>query len=249
MGKLSGKVALITGASVGIGRATAILFGEKGARVVVNYAHRKEKANEVKKEIEKVDSEAITIKADVSSWNEVRVMVDETIREFNRIDILVNNAGIGSHKKLVEISEADWDEMIGVHLKGTFNCSKAVLPIMLSQGSGKIINISSGLALIGSDLGLTHYCAANGGIISFTKALAREVGPQGINVNCVAPGPTLTEMFMSSPDEFNEEYKMTLPLKRFAKPREIAFSILFLASNESDYYAGQVLCPNGGEVM
>lgn len=248
MAKLSDKVALITGASVGIGRATAILFGEEGAKVVVNYAHREGKANEVKKEIEKVGSEAITIKADVSLGKEVQVMVDEIIRKFNRIDFLVNNAGIAEHKKFVEISEADWDKMFGVHLKGTFNCTKAVLPIMLSQGSGKIVNISSELALIGKE-GLTHYCAANGGIISFTKALAREVGPHGINVNCVAPGPTLTEMFMSSPDEFNEEFKMTLPLKRFAKPREIAFSILFLASDESNYYAGQVLSPNGGEVM
>lgn len=248
MDRLSGKVALITGASAGIGRATAILFGEEGAKVVVNYAHRGKKADEVKTEIGKVDGEAIVIKADVSSGKEVRAMVDEIMRRFNRIDILVNNAGIVEHKTVMEISESDWDKMLGVHLKGTFNCTKAVLPIMLSQKVGKIINISSELALIGKG-GLTHYCAANGGIISFTKALAKEVGPQGINVNCVAPGPTLTEMFMSSPDEFNDEFKMTLPLRRFAKPREIAFSILFLANNESDYYAGQVLSPNGGEVM
>ncbi len=248
MDRLSGKVALITGASAGIGRATAILFGEEGAKVAVNYAHRGGKADEVKREIEKVDGEAIVIKADVSSGKEVRVMLDEIMRKFDRIDILVNNAGIAEHKTVIEISEADWDKMLGVHLKGTFNCTKAVLPIMLSQKAGKIINISSELALIGKE-GLTHYCAANGGIISFTKALAKEVGPEGINVNCVAPGPTLTEMFMSSPDEFNDEFKMTLPLRRFAKPREIAFSILFLANDESDYYAGQVLSPNGGEVM
>jgi len=192
-------------------------------------------------------AKALALPVDVSDAAAVRKVVTGLIDAFGRIDVVVTNAGIIHRRPLVEVTEAEWDRVIAVNLKGTFNTIQATLPHLIRQRSGKIVTVTSELALVGR-AGLAAYAASKAGVIGLTKSLARELAPLGINVNAVAPGPTDTEMLRSNP-AFRDENKANIPLGRWGHPRDIALTVLFLASADSDYYAGQVLSPNGGVVM
>lgn len=246
MKKLEGKVALITGSSRGIGKAIAIEFAKEGAKVVVNYAESKDKADVVVGEIKKIGSDAVNIKCDVSDEKQVKEMIDLAIKKFGKIDILVNNAGIVIPKSFQELTGNDWEKILKVNLIGTFLCSKAAAPHMLRQKYGKIVNVSSirGLECCGR-AGILDYSASKAGVINFTKTLAKELAPH-INVNSVAPGLTETDQWKDRDTSFvKAEAEKTL-LKRFAKPEEIAKAALFLASDDSSYITGDVLIVDGG---
>jgi len=249
-GRVDGRVALVTGASRGIGREIALTLAREGAAVGVNHFPDPEQAAlaaAVVEEVTQAGGKATALPADVADHGAVRDAVASLLGAFGRIDILVTNAGIAHRGRLVELTEADWDRVIAVNLKGTFNAIHAVLPHMIERKSGKIITIASELAFLGR-AGMPHYAASKAGVIGLTKSVAREVSPLGINVNAVAPGPVDTDLLRSNP-EFRYENKENIPLRRWGHPRDIAASVLFLASEESAYYAGQVLGPNGGVVM
>ena len=249
-GRVEGKVALVTGASRGIGREIALTLAREGAAVGVNHLPDPEQAalaGAVVEEVTQAGGKATALPADVADHGAVRDAVARLLGAFGRIDILVTNAGIAHRGRLVELTEADWDRVIAVNLKGTFNAIHAVLPHMIERKSGKIITIASELAFLGR-AGMPHYAASKAGVIGLTKSVAREVSPLGINVNAVAPGPVDTDLLRSNP-EFRYENKENIPLRRWGHPRDVAASVLFLASDESAYYAGQVLGPNGGVVM
>ena len=249
-GRVDGKIALVTGASRGIGREIALTLAREGAAVGVNHLPDPEQAalaGAVVEEVTQAGGKATALPADVADHGAVRDAVASLLGAFGRIDILVTNAGIAHRGRLVDLTEADWDRVIAVNLKGTFNAIHAVLPHMIERKSGKIITIASELAFLGR-AGMPHYAASKAGVIGLTKSVAREVSPLGINVNAVAPGPVDTDLLRSNP-EFRYENKENIPLRRWGHPRDIAASVLFLASEESAYYAGQVLGPNGGVVM
>jgi 3-oxoacyl-[acyl-carrier protein] reductase len=248
MGKLDGRVALVTGASRGIGAAIARAFGEEGARLAVNYHRSEAQALAVVAAIEAAGSKAIAVQANVADAAAVRALVDRTVTAFGPIDILVNNAGILNASPLDRMSEDVWDEMLATNLRSVFLCTRAVLPAMLARGRGKIINISSQLGQKGMP-NHAHYAAAKAGIIGFTRALAREVGPQGVQVNAIAPGPIETDLMGPVTDEFRREKSAIFALRRLGLPAEVAPTAVFLASEDSSYYAGQTLCPNGGDIM
>jgi 3-oxoacyl-[acyl-carrier protein] reductase len=242
--KLKDKVAIVTGSGQGIGREIALTFAKEGAKVVVSDIT--EKIHEVVKEIEALGSQALAVKCDVSKLSDAEKMVKETIKKFGRIDILVNNAGIFPFKPFTEMSEADWDKVLNVNLKGTFNCTKAVIPYMIKQKYGKIINISSIAGTVVGFQQLTHYCASKAGIVGFTKALALELAPYGINVNAIAPGPIETPGTQALGKEIYEQIKKAIPIGRWGKPSEIANVALFLASEDSSLITGQCIVADGG---
>jgi 3-oxoacyl-[acyl-carrier protein] reductase len=249
-GRVEGKVALVTGASRGIGREIALTLAREGAAVGVNHVPDPEHtklAGEVVDGVRQLGGKAVALPADVADWSAMRQAVETLIQTLGRVDIVVTNAGITHRGLLVDATEADWDRVVAVNLKGTFNAIHAALPHLVRQRSGKIVTVASELALIGR-LGMAAYAASKAGVIGLTKSVAREVSPLGINVNAVAPGPTDTDMLRSNP-EFRDENKANVPLRRWGHPRDIALTVLFLASADSDYYAGQVLSPNGGVVM
>ena len=249
-GRVSGKVALVTGASRGIGREIVLTLAREGAAVGVNHLPDPEQtalAAAVVEEVRQFGGQAMALPADVTDAPAVRDAVARMLATFARVDILVTNAGIAHRRRLIDLAEADWDRVLAVNLKGTFNAIQAVLPHMVDRKSGKIVTIASELALLGR-AGMAHYAASKAAVVALTKSLAREVSPLGINVNSVAPGPTDTDMLRSNP-EFRDENRENVPLRRWGHPRDIALSVLFLASDESAYYAGQVLGPNGGVVM
>lgn len=241
------KTVLVTGGSKGIGSAIAKLFIKSGYNVVLNYLNSKNEALALSSELNKY-GECMIFKADVSKKDEVGAMIDAAVLRFGKIDVLVNNAGISQQKLFTDIGEDEWDQMMNVHVKGTYNCSQAVLLDMLKRKEGKIINISSIWGMVGASCEV-HYSTAKAAIIGFTKALAKEMGPSNIQVNCVAPGVIETGM-----NEFlDESSKNSLigdtPLMRFGKPEEIAHAVLFLSSKEADFITGQVFSPNGGFVV
>jgi 3-oxoacyl-[acyl-carrier protein] reductase len=248
MNLLKGKVAIITGGSRGIGRAIAIRFAEEGARVVINYAENNEAAKDVVSGALNKGLEILSIKGSVASANDVKNLIEETKKSYGRIDILVNNAGIKRDGFLMMMKERDWDEIINVNLKGTYLCCREVIKTMISQRGGRIINITSLTGVVGQ-AGQTNYAASKGGIISFTKALAKEVAHFGILVNAMAPGFIETDMLRDVPEEILKESIRVIPLQRFGKPEEIADVALFLASEMSNYITGQVLHVNGGQIM
>ena len=250
MKKLEGKVALVTGGSRGIGRATVYALAEEGVNLGINYVNDKGAAEQVCEDIRKKNGvKAVTLKADVSVPDEVQTMVDAMLEKFGRIDILVNNAGIVTRGKLVDTSLEDWNRTIATNLTGVFLCTKAVLPFMLKHGEGRIINVASQLGQIGAAERVI-YSATKGGIIAFTKALAREVSKDGVLVNCVAPAAVETEMFASIPSEWKEIKRRSLPLGRFGLPEEVAPAVVFLASSpDGNIFVGQTLGPNSGDVM
>jgi 3-oxoacyl-[acyl-carrier protein] reductase len=248
MGVLEGRVALVTGASRGIGAAIATAFGAQGAAVIVNYHRSADRAAAVAQAVEKAGGQARALQADVSDGPAVRALVAAALAAFGRIDVLVNNAGILNGAPLHEMSEAVWDQMIATNLRSVFLVTRAVLPQMLARGAGRIINVSSQLGQKGMP-NHAHYAAAKGGVIAFTRALAREVGPRGIHVNAIAPGPIETDLIGPVDDEWKREKSQIFALRRIGQPEEVAPTAVFLASDASSYYAGQTLCPNGGDIM
>ncbi|MCM3587152.1 3-oxoacyl-[acyl-carrier-protein] reductase [Mesobacillus maritimus] len=246
--KLEGKVALVTGASRGIGREIALELAREGANVAINYAGSEAKAAEVAAEIKEMGREAIAIQADVSSSESVESMVKQTIEAFGRLDILVNNAGITKDNLLMRMKEADWDDVINTNLKGVFLCTKAVTRQMMKQRSGRIINISSIVGVSGN-AGQANYVAAKSGVIGLTKTTAKELASRGITVNAVAPGFITTDMTDQLTEETKSEMLKQIPLARLGEPIDIAKTVLFLASEDSRYMTGQTLHVDGGMVM
>ena len=237
------KTVLITGASRGIGAQTARIFAENGYRVIINYNKSKDAAEVLAKELG-----ASIICADVSQKSDVELMFSQIQNEFGGVDILVNNAGIAQAKLFTDITEEEWDKMFSVNVKGIFNCTKAALPYMIHKKSGKIINISSIWGITGASCEV-HYSASKAAVIGLTKALAKELGPSGITVNCVAPGVVETDMCaLLSPEDISA-LKDETPLGCIGTPDDIAKTVLFLASGGGDFLTGQVISPNGGMVI
>ncbi|WP_278429253.1 3-oxoacyl-ACP reductase family protein [Caldanaerobacter subterraneus] len=246
---LKEKVALITGASKGIGKDIALLMAQLGAKVVINYSNSGDKAKEVLKEIQDKGGEALIYKADVSVSKEVNNMVEDVIGIFGKIDILVNNAGITDPRFFLDIKEEDWDRMINIHLKGTFNCCRFVVPHMIKMRYGRIINMSSAVAKSGSIGAGAHYCAAKAGIIGFTKALANQLAKYKITVNAVAPAMIDTEMIRWRTEEQLKEHIELIPMKRIGTCREVSEAVVYLASDFAEFITGYTIDINGGLYM
>lgn len=239
------KTVLITGASRGIGREIARQFALENYNVIINYNKSEDKALALLAEIGSIGGTAIAVKADVSSKNEVKNMLEIINEQFGGVDVLVNNAAIASQTLFTDITEAEWDRIFDVNVKGAFNCTQAVLPKMIHNKSGKIINISSIWGITGASCEV-HYSATKAALIGFTKSLAKEVGPSGITVNCVAPGVIDTEMNSNLSQETLDSLKEETPLGILGTPKDIANTILFLASDKANFITGQVISPNGG---
>lgn len=242
---LQGRRALVTGAATGIGRATALMLAQAGAHVVVNHLRQAEAAQAVVQAIEAAGGQATAIDADVSVAGDVERLVAQA----GEVHILVNNAGIIQEKPFLDTTEADWDRLLGIDLKSVFLTSRAVLPGMVARGSGVIVNLASDLGILGRE-NYAPYCAAKAGVIGLTRSLAREFAPHGIRVNAIAPGAVNTAMV--SLEHMSAEWmekELAIPQHRVAEPEEIAATALFLASDLSRFYCGQVLGPNGGSAM
>jgi len=248
MRRLDGKVALVTGSARrgSIGRAIISALAEEGADIAINDFKREQEAEEAAEVIRKLARKALIVMGDVSKVLECRRIVQETVDHFGRLDILVNNAGGGHHQPFEEVTEADYDQQLDLHLKGPFFLSQAAVLHMRKQGGGRIINISSEQVYIGYP-SLTHYTAAKAGLRTLTKSLALALAPT-ITVNTVCPGPTATEKFKSGP-EYTDEVLNQILLKRWGRPEDVARSVVFLATSDGDAYTGQTLDPNCGAVM
>ena len=246
--KLDGKVALITGASRGIGRATALKFAANGAKVAINFAGNLAKAEEVKNEIESNGGEALLVQGNVADFEKVGEIVEKVVETWGKIDVLVNNAGITRDNLLLKMSEKDFDEVIATNLKGVFNCTKAVTKLMMKQRSGRIVNMSSVVGLMGN-AGQANYSAAKAGIIGFTKSVAKEFAARGITVNAIAPGFIGTDMTDAIPEKIKTEMISKIPLGRIGDPEDVANAALFFVSEEAKYITGQIICVDGGMAM
>ena len=246
--QLTDKVALVTGASRGIGRAIALLMAKQGADVVVNYSGSEGAAQETVDAILAMGRKAIKIKANVGNAEEVAAMVDEAHTTFGRIDILVNIAGITRDGLLMRMKDSDWDDVININLKGVYLMTKAVSKIMMKQRSGKIVNMTSVVGVTGN-AGQANYSASKAGVIGFTKTCAKELASRGITVNAIAPGFIHTDMTDVLPDKVKDAMVHTIPLGRMAEPDEVAAVAAFLVSDMSSYITGQVINVDGGMVM
>ena len=246
--QLEGKVALVTGASRGIGRAVAIRLAKSGAKIAVNYAGNQAAAEEVKQIIEQNGGEAILVQADISNAESVDAMVAAVMEAFGRIDILVNNAGITRDTLLMRMKEADWNAVIQTNLTGVFYVTKAVSKIMMKQRYGKIVNMSSVVGLMGN-AGQANYAAAKAGVIGFTKSMAKELAARNITVNAIAPGFIATDMTAVLSDKVKEDLATNIPMGRLGEADDIASAVLFLVSDSANYITGQTLNVDGGMVM
>ena len=246
--QLEGKVALVTGASRGIGRSIALLLASRGADIAINYAGNTEAAEKTKAEVEALGRKAILVKTDVADADACVAMIDEVVKAFGKIDILVNNAGITRDGLLMRMKEADWDAVLLTNLKSVFNCTKAAIKYMMKARSGRIVNISSVVGAMGN-AGQANYAAAKAGILGFTKATAKEVAARGITVNAVAPGFITTDMTAVLPEKVVEGLKAGIPMGRLGDPEDIAKAVAFLVSDEAAYITGQTLHVNGGMFM
>lgn len=242
---LSGRVALVTGASRGIGRAIALALAEAGAAVAVNYKENRGLAEEVVREIEQGGSRAVAWRADVGDANQVKVMVEEISSHFGRLDILINNAGIIRDLLLLEMEEGDWDEVLQTNSSGVYRCSKAVLKGMIMKRWGRIINLSS-LAAARGGRGQSNYAASKGAVSAFTRSLAAEVGPKGITVNAIAPGLIATEMSQGVVPFSDQLVRERIALRRLGSPKDVAPLAVFLCSEAASYITGQVITVDGG---
>jgi 3-oxoacyl-[acyl-carrier protein] reductase len=248
MGKLSGKVALVTGGASGIGREVVHLFGAEGAAVGI-LDRSSDKAAEVARDVARAHGvKTATASADVGDEPAVKAAVGAVVDQLGEIDVLVNCAGIDTTCALHDMPTEMWDTMIAVHMRGTFLCTREVLPAMKRKKWGRIINFSSQLAHKGAPT-MVHYCAAKAGIMGFTRALAYEVGAEGITVNCVNPGPIDTPLLRAIPQDWLDNKLNELPIKRFGKPNEVAPTVLLLATDEGAYYLGASMNMNGGDYM
>lgn len=245
---LNGKVAVVTGASRGIGKAIALKFAEEGAFVILNYNGSKERAEEVKAEIQEKGGSAEIFQCDVSDFAKCEAFIKEVIQTYGTIDILVNNAGITRDGLLMRMSESDFDEVMNTNLKGTFHCTRFVARQMMKQRYGRIINISSVVGVVGN-AGQTNYAASKAGVIGFTKAAAKELASRKITVNAIAPGFIRTEMTDILSEKVKEETAAQIPLGMFGEPKDVANAAAFLASEEAGYITGQVLHVDGGMVI
>jgi 3-oxoacyl-[acyl-carrier protein] reductase len=245
--ELAGKVALVTGAAQGIGKAIALMLATHGADIIAADINL-EQAETTAKEAEALGRGAIAIKVDVTRLDDVERMVASAVGRFGKIDILINNAGIARDKLVLRMTEEDWDVVLNVNLKGTFNCTKAVIRYMSKQRGGKIVNIASVVGEMGN-AGQANYSASKAGVIGLTKTIAREFAQRGINVNAIAPGYIQTAMTESLPDKAKEELKRLIPVERLGQPEDVAHAVLFLVSEASSYITGHILNVNGGMYM
>jgi 3-oxoacyl-[acyl-carrier protein] reductase len=248
MDKLRDRVAIVTGGARGIGGAIAAAFAEEGADVVVADVLGVDVATDTLDAIAAAGRRSLLVHTDVSDEASVRAMVDQAHEEFGHVDILVNNAGVFSQHLFHQLPVEAFDRVLAINLRGVFLCTRFVLPRMLERGSGNVINVASQLGQIGG-VEMVHYSASKAGVIGLTKALAREVSTKGIRVNAIAPGPILTQMMAEETEEWAAQKLSELPIGRFGETHEVAPTAVFLASDESSYYVGQTLCPNGGDVM
>jgi len=247
---LNEKVALVTGSSRGVGKAVALGFAKKGANVVINYTSNQNAADSVVSEIEAMGQSAVAIKADVAQKAEVENLVNTAADKFGKVDILVNNAGFTRPAMMVKMQEAQWDQVVDIHLKGAFLCSQAAGKLMKQQNSGKIINVTSVAGIVGT-VGQINYSAAKGGIISMTKSIAREMARYNVCANVISLGIVATDMTekIRTDEKLKDIYMNRILLKRFAEPDDISPAFVFLASDESNYITGQLLCVDGGYGM
>jgi 3-oxoacyl-[acyl-carrier protein] reductase len=248
--RLKDKIALVTGSSRGIGRAVALGFAKEGADAVVNYTSNEKAATEVVEAIQSMGRKAIAVKADVARKSEAEHLVTTAIETFGRLDILVNNAGFTRPAMMLKMTEEQWDQVVDIHLKGAFLCSQAAGRQMKEQNSGKIINVTSVAGLVGT-VGQINYSAAKGGILSMTKSIARELARHNVCANVISLGIVATDMTekLRSDEKLKEIYMNRILLKRFAEPDDISPAFVFLASDESNYITGQLLCVDGGYGM
>ena len=248
--KLKDKIALVTGSSRGVGRAVAVGFAKEGANVVVNYTSNEKAANEVVEIIQSMGSKAIAVKADVAQKTKAMNLVNSAIDTFGGLDILVNNAGFTRPAMMIKMTEDQWDQVVDIHLKAAFLCAQAAGHHMKEQKSGKIINVTSVAGLVGT-VGQINYSAAKGGIISMTKSIARELARYNVCANVISLGIVATDMTekIRSDEKLKEIYMNRILLKRFAEADDIAPAFVFLASDESNYITGQLLCVDGGYGM
>ncbi|EOU1699918.1 3-oxoacyl-[acyl-carrier-protein] reductase [Clostridium perfringens] len=245
---LKDKVAIVTGGTRGIGRAIALKLADHGANIVINYRNSDKEAEELKSILEEKGVKVLTVKCDISNFEDSKNLMDKCKEVFGKIDILVNNAGITKDTLIMRMKEEDFDNVIDVNLKGTFNCAKHASAIMLKQRFGKIINMTSVVGIAGN-AGQVNYAASKAGVIGLTKSLAKELGSRGITVNAVAPGFINTDMTASLSEKVKEEASKNIPLKRLGDPEDVANLVGFLASDAANYITGQVINVDGGMVM
>ena len=247
MGKLDNKVAIVTGGNAGVGKEIAKLFASEGAKVVIS-ARRQQVLEEAAKEIEAAGGTVLCVPTDISKVDDVKNLVSKTVETFGQLDILINNAGITKDGLMLRMKENDFDAVIDVNLKGTWNCMKHATKLMMKQKYGRIVSMSSVVGVMGN-AGQVNYAASKSGIIGMTMSLAREVGSRGITVNAVAPGFIQTAMTDVLSDEIKEQMKSQIPLGTFGSVQDIANAVVFLASDEAKYITGQTLHVDGGMAM
>jgi 3-oxoacyl-[acyl-carrier protein] reductase len=245
---MSGRTVVVTGAAGGIGAAIARSFAALGDSLVL--LDRRPIGDELQRDLADLagHDRLHCADVDISKTAAVEDCLYTASESLGAVDVLVNNAGIGPMHRFIDMTEDEWDEMMAINLKSVFNTCRVVVPPMIEMGRGTIINVASELGLVGR-AGMVDYCASKGGVIAFTKALARELAPQGIHVNCVAPGPVETPLLTALSDEYTEEGRRSIPLGRWGRPEDVAATVRFLASDEASFYAGWVFSPNGGVVM
>lgn len=241
---LDKKVALVTGAGRGIGRAIAVMLAKEGADIVVNDMDS-DSAEQTAQMIHSIGAKTLLSGANIVERSEVQMMFDSIKNQFNRLDILINNAGITRDNLLIKMTEEEWDQVMAVNLKGVFNCTQLAAKMMTEQNAGKIVNVSSASGQMGN-IGQVNYATSKAGIIGMTKTLAKELARFNINVNAIAPGFIDTPMTSQVPDKVKNRIKASIPLNRFGQPEDVAKAVKFLASEESDYITGQVIACNGG---
>jgi 3-oxoacyl-[acyl-carrier protein] reductase len=246
--KLTGRTALVTGGSRGIGRAIALALAEEGADVAVNYVASETAAREVVAQIEKTGRRGILAQADVSDFPDTFRMAQHVIKEFGHLDLLVNNAGVSSDKTFVKMDHASWRKVLSINLDGVFNCTKVFVDQMLKQNYGRVVNITSVIGQIGN-FGQANYAASKAGVAAFTKSLAKELAGKGVTVNAVAPGFIETEMVDNIPEKVKARLLDQIPLKRFGSVEEVARAVVYLVSSDGDYITGAEVSINGGLLM
>ena len=250
MFSFDGRTALVTGSSSGIGAGVAAALAAAGARVAINYPNPgvKAQAEEVAQTLSITGRDPLLVQADVSKEDDVSAMVESVEGEFGKIDVLINNAGIATAAPVEAMSTAQWDELIAVHLRGVFLCTRSALPGMYRRDYGRIVSTASQLAYAGAP-GLTHYTAAKGAILSFTRSLVHEIGTRGVTANCVAPGATRTPMLDQVPADMLEAIRSKIPKGRLGEVEDVVPAYVFLASEEARHITGQCISPNGGDVF